>query len=117
MGQLTEEWRPVTVEPFCDYYEVSNLGRVRRSKRGLSTNVGFVLTPYCYENYHFVHLYAEGKRQRHRIHTLVALAFLGPRPPKHEVDHVDHDPGNNNVQNLRWLHASINCKARSRVSS
>lgn len=38
-----------------------------------------------------------------RVHTLVAEAFIGPRPsPDHTVDHINHDRGDNRVCNLRW---------------
>jgi len=36
------------------------------------------------------------------VHTLVALAFIGPRPPGHEVCHNDGNPMNNNLSNLRY---------------
>ena len=37
------------------------------------------------------------------VHTLVALAFVGPKPtPKHIVAHWDNDEGNNFYKNLRW---------------
>lgn len=41
-------------------------------------------------------------RERLRMHTLVALAFLGPRPDGCTVDHIDRNRSNNNVSNLRW---------------
>lgn len=38
-----------------------------------------------------------------KVHTLVAEAFIGPRPsPDHTVDHINHDRGDNRVCNLRW---------------
>ncbi len=39
-----------------------------------------------------------------RIHTIVATAFLGPKPTKeHVVDHIDTNRRNNRVENLRWV--------------
>jgi len=37
------------------------------------------------------------------VHTLVANAFLGPKPTsKHEVCHRDSNPTNNRVSNIYW---------------
>jgi len=37
------------------------------------------------------------------VHQLVALAFLGPPPsPSHTVDHINRNPSDNQVKNLRW---------------
>lgn len=38
----------------------------------------------------------------HRVHSLVAEAFIGPRPPGLIVCHKDGNPKNNNVDNLYY---------------
>jgi hypothetical protein len=38
-----------------------------------------------------------------RVHTLVALAFHGPRPEGHQVNHKDCNPRNNKPSNLEWV--------------
>ena len=42
-------------------------------------------------------------RSVHLLHGLMARAFLGKVPEGHTVDHLDHDPGNNALGNLRYL--------------
>ena len=37
-----------------------------------------------------------------RVHTLIAAAFIGPCPPKHEVLHEDDDRANASAGNLRY---------------
>lgn len=38
------------------------------------------------------------------VHTLIAEAYLGPRPsPTHEIDHIDGDSWNNAAANLQYL--------------
>ena len=38
-----------------------------------------------------------------RIHSLICRAFGVPAPTiDHTTDHIDNNPSNNNVENLRW---------------
>lgn len=43
------------------------------------------------------------KRKQFGVHTLVAGAWLGEPKDGQEVDHIDNEPSNNNVDNLRWV--------------
>ena len=54
-----------------------------------------------------------GRKRQEYIHTLVLIAFVGPRPFAHEGDHYNFDPSDNRLQNLRWLPEKVN-KARQR---
>ena len=50
---------------------------------------------------------------RHRVHNVVAEAFLPPRPsPEHTIDHIDRNPLNNRADNLRWSSRSEQLKNR-----
>jgi len=87
-----ERWSPVPGRP----YEVSDLGRLRRANR--------VLHPYCDSyGYPCADLRAGGRRQRKRMHRLVAAAFIPNPGNKPEVNHIDADRRNNHVQNLEWV--------------
>jgi len=58
--------------------------------------------------YNQVSLSKNGKGKRFYVHRLVAQAFLDDYDPDLQVDHVDRDPSNNHVSNLRMLTRSQN---------
>ena len=55
-------------------------------------------------------LYKNGKAKTIKIHNLVAQHFIGERPIGLEIDHIDRNPLNNNVNNLRYITRSENEK-------
>jgi hypothetical protein len=88
-----EEWRPVVGA--CSAHFISSHGRVRGPK-------GIMKAPVGLPGYKRVGIrYIDGYRHK-RVHVLVAEAFIGPRPSKHEVAHADGNPLNNSVENLRY---------------
>ena len=90
---IKEEWRPI--KGYEGYYEVSNLGRVRRCAVILKERI----SKYGYAN---VTLYGRSKPKTCRVHRLVAEAFIenfGERP---YVNHIDGCKKNNCVKNLEW---------------
>lgn len=103
---MTECWRQV---PDFPGYEVSDHGRVRSYKKRTGFGqVDIVDTPQrmlsetAGDHYPRVVLASDGASTHIRIHTLVLSAFLGPRPEGMECRHLDSDPHNNHISNLRW---------------
>lgn len=88
-----EEWRLVPGHP---RYEVSSLGRVRSNIR---PGAPLILKHTPARGYPQVHLAGRGKAN---VHTIVALAFLGPRPEGLEVRHLDGNAGNPQLRNLAY---------------
>lgn len=93
---MMEVWRRV---PDASDYEISNHGRVR-SLKGATPQI-LRPSPNA-DGYHLYALRAGGRRSFATAHALVMLAFVGPRPEGMEIRHLDGDPANNVVANLRY---------------
>jgi hypothetical protein len=95
-----EEWRPSMVPN----YEVSSLGRVRRSAPGRKTYAGRVMAPVVLKiGYVAVSPTVDGRNRTFYIHELVADAFIGPRPSGASVNHIDGVKTNNVPANLEYV--------------
>jgi len=63
-----------------------------------------VMKPNLVYGYPTVYLTVDGRKVIGQIHTLVAKAFLGPKPSaRHEVNHEDGHKTNNYAGNLEYL--------------
>ena len=112
---IAEEWRPI--EGFEGLYEVSNTGRVKSLEKRVSNNGGIQYRPERIlrqnvqrnrEGRHLVILCKEGKTFSKAVSRLVASAFIPNPENKPCVDHIDTNPQNNHVSNLRWVTAHEN---------
>ena len=110
-----EIWKPIP--GFNDWYEASSLGRIRSKPRVIHQSngnkqhrKGAILKPGTARGYKMVVLCADGKRKSVTVHSVVALAFLGPREPGIQVRHKDGTRDNNKVSNLEYGTRSENTK-------
>ena len=63
-----------------------------------------ILVPACRsDGYLFVTLSVNGKHSHKTVHSMVATAFLGHRPPRCHVNHKDGNKLNNAVENLEYV--------------
>ncbi|RLC17406.1 MAG: hypothetical protein DRI57_09845 [Deltaproteobacteria bacterium] len=106
--QKTETWKPVENYP---NYLVSDWGRIKSVDRSTYSHrhgkaikwKGRFLKPSILEGrYPIVSLSRCGKTTSFTVHSLVAQAFLGPRPEGLRVLHYDDVGRNNHVHNLRY---------------
>ena len=122
---MTEEWKDI--EGYEGKYQVSNLGRVRSLGRDIVRRTrygtmapyhisGRVLKPlHSQGDYCYVHLFdKDGASTNHKVHRLVAKAFV-PNPDNlNEVNHIDEDKDNNRADNLEWCKHVDNCNHGTR---
>lgn len=75
-----------------------------------------MLSP-CFDSdgYPMVRLVLKGRRVRKKVHAVVALALLGPKPtPHHEVRHLNGCKIDNHPTNLAWGTRKENASDRDR---
>jgi hypothetical protein len=63
----------------------------------------------------YVTLAIDGAYYTRSIHALVALAFVGPRPRRHEVNHIDGDRFNNRASNLEYTTRAGNMRHAAEI--
>jgi len=78
-------------------WEVSNLGNVKKNGKGYIPKLGD--NGYLYVG-HFL------------LHRIIAEVFIPNQENKPCVDHIDTNPLNNKVENLRWVTCTENCNNR-----
>jgi len=109
MQQITEIWKPV--EGFENFYEISNLGRVKKLWEGRSHNIpkGIMNVKINNSGYRYAFLCNnEGKQQSILVHRLVAYAFIPNTENKPQVNHINGVKLDNRLDNLEWATNSEN---------
>lgn len=97
-----ELWKPV--RDYEGWYEVSDVGRIRRIMPGKGTRPGQIIKPTISTRGRLqVSLSRRGEQHTLPIHVLVAHAFIGPRPEGMEINHIDLNHRNNVATNLEYV--------------
>lgn len=96
-----EVWKPI--KGFENYYEVSNLGNVRNSRKKImktwKINSGYLCIKFTVHNV----------RTSHLIHRLVLDTFNPCTDiSRIEVNHIDENKENNRLDNLEWVTSKEN---------
>lgn len=102
---MNEIWRDVV--GYEGRYQVSNLGNVKStifSKKGKE----YLLSLLNGKDYLLVKLRKDGKGKMHRVHRLVAEAFIDNPNNFPVVNHKNWDKHDNRVENLEWCSYSYN---------
>lgn len=95
---MEEIWKDVI--GYEDYYQVSNLGNVKRKSKDKK------IKPYKGGKngaYNHVCICENGNQKSVLLHRIVATAFIPNVENKPQVNHKDGNKKNNAVENLEWV--------------
>lgn len=114
--RISEVWKDI--HGYKGFYQVSNLGRVRRlsgvckARNGLRVVPEKILKPGVNEyGYRYVILWRNGVGRMKKVHRLVALLFIPKVRGKKYIDHKLGDKSDNRAVSLRWVTQSENVKS------
>ena len=95
------------IEGYEGIYQVSNFGKIRKIKLGKER----ILRP-CKDSrgYSVVSLFKNKTRKMHKMHRLIAIAFIPNPANKPQINHKDGNKLNNNLDNLEWNTALENVR-------
>ncbi|HUS94032.1 MAG TPA: NUMOD4 motif-containing HNH endonuclease [Patescibacteria group bacterium] len=112
MDLKNEIWKDI---PGCEgYYQASNLGRIRAVERMVKTKpkgkwymrkLPFTIRAQGTNQtgYKMVGLCINGIESQHRVHRLVASAFIPNPENKSDINHKNGNKNDNSVENLEWM--------------
>ena len=114
---MEEIWKDIPGYEGC--YQCSNLGNIRSLTRfkvykdALRKLTGRVLLPSKdKDGYKRVTLYKNGKKYQAMVHRMVGICFIplscGENYKDYQINHLDHDTGNNKITNLEWVTGTEN---------
>lgn len=98
---MDEIWKDVV--GYEGYYQVSNLGRIKRTRGGKGAQSGKILKQYMRDGYSSVYLTKDAKTEGYSVHRLVAMAFHENPENKICVNHINGVKSDNRAVNLEWV--------------
>lgn len=100
-----EVWKKVP--DYEEFYQVSNLGRVRSLR---FNKIKIMSQKIRKDGYYEVSIYKNKKGKSFKTHQLIAMAFLDHKRCgfKKVVDHIDGDKSNNKLDNLQVVSNRVN---------
>jgi hypothetical protein len=112
VSQVEEIWKPVVGRE--NFYSVSSLGRLR-SEYSTLRHPPRMLSGYIDAAGYVRFALVKPKPRTEFLHHIVAAAFIGPRPDRMEVNHMDGVPTNCSAANLEYLTPGDNQRHAYRI--
>lgn len=100
---MTEAWKDIA--GYEGMYQVSNYGRIK-SFKGRKPRIIKPWLNFGYEN--IVLCDKEYRKHKHKVHRLVAMAFIDNPNNYPEINHKDKNRANNYFENLEWCNRQYN---------
>jgi len=98
-----EIWK--NINDYNGLYQISNTGKIRSVQLDIPTILKLNNNGY---GYIVVKLIKNKRSTKFYIHRLLAIHFISNPNNYIMVDHIDGDPSNNNISNLRWCNKKLN---------
>lgn len=95
-----EQWKPVV--GYEGWYEVSDLGRIKRVRAGKGASKNHVLINSSCRGYSVVRLSRNRVLKNFRVARLVMIAFSGLPQEGQEVNHKNGIKDDDRPENLKW---------------
>jgi hypothetical protein len=102
------DWRDIS--GFTDVYQVNEIGQVRSCRYGNRILKPAMFSPNMHDMpYHRVTLCYKTQKWHMAVARIVASTFIPNPLNKPQVDHINRNPSDNRVENLRWATSAENC--------
>ena len=108
-----EEWREIS--GYEGRYYISSLGNVKAVYKWVKNNEKILSPMLNKDGYYQVNLSFKGKVRHHRIHRLVAEAFIENPHGYPMINHKDENKLNNRADNLEWCNNAYNIRYGTRT--
>ena len=95
-------------------YEINRLGTIRRIKDGFRPSI---TKKYDTKSKRPSHCGIELHGKTYKYHRLIAIQFIDNPENLPQVDHININPFDNRIENLRWVDARTNNNNRSKHST
>jgi hypothetical protein len=97
-------------------YQINRLGEIKSIANGRNRKTGYILkqSALAPSGYKVLILSKYGQKNILKyVHRLLAIQFIPNPENKYSVDHIDINPKNNSLDNLRWATQKEQCNNKS----
>lgn len=107
MTNNTEQWKDIP--GYEGFYQISNLGRVKRTAAEKGTRIGRIVTPNKGgDGYQTVRLSRNGVKKTYSTHRIVAIVWIDNHNNYKQVNHKNGNKLDPRAENLEWCTAKQN---------